>query len=161
MAAIFLDRSQRQTVYEEEWLPELDFILSGAETRPITRLLVGVAYAGDLLIRGSYRVAYRRLDRGQVPERAESAAPPTPENVSTFLADDAQRLWRTGSVQADLLKVTLSADDHVTRSELARWVVEAKQWTGTRLTISDDSNCRTNINRAVLPKWLMGDTEAG
>ncbi len=35
----------RTTAYNDEWLPELTYILRGAETRPITRLIAGIRYA--------------------------------------------------------------------------------------------------------------------
>ena len=41
LAARRLAPNQRDTVYREEWLPELTYILKGAEARPITRLITG------------------------------------------------------------------------------------------------------------------------
>ena len=49
LAAGRLDSGQRSTVYEDEWLPELTYILRGAEARPITRLITGTHYALGIL----------------------------------------------------------------------------------------------------------------
>jgi hypothetical protein len=61
LAASQLDPAQRETIYRDEWLPELTYALRGAESRPITRLIRGVAYAMGLLI-AARRIA-RRVDR--------------------------------------------------------------------------------------------------
>lgn len=50
LAAIQLDPTQRETIYQDEWRPELCYILRGAESRPITRLIRGTTYATGLLI---------------------------------------------------------------------------------------------------------------
>ena len=49
LAARQLTPSQRVTIYEEEWLPELAYILKGAEARPVTRLITGIWYALGIL----------------------------------------------------------------------------------------------------------------
>lgn len=61
LAARRLTPGQHVTVYEEEWLPELTYILKGAEARPITRLITGTRYALGILI-GAPRIA-RHLHR--------------------------------------------------------------------------------------------------
>jgi hypothetical protein len=38
-AARRLDPGQQITIYQDEWLPELTYILKGDEARPITRLI--------------------------------------------------------------------------------------------------------------------------
>jgi hypothetical protein len=48
-AAKRLDPALRVTVYEDEWLPELTYILKGDEARPITRLIHGTRYAVSIL----------------------------------------------------------------------------------------------------------------
>lgn len=58
LAAAELEPAQRETIYEEEWLPELCFALRGAESRPITRLIIGAWYAIGLLI-SARRVSHR------------------------------------------------------------------------------------------------------
>ena len=49
LAAAQLDQAQRETIYLEEWLPELIYVLRGAESRPITRLVRDVTFALGLL----------------------------------------------------------------------------------------------------------------
>jgi hypothetical protein len=51
LAARELDPGQRVTVYQDEWLAELTYILKGAEARPITRLITGTWYALGILAR--------------------------------------------------------------------------------------------------------------
>ena len=70
LAARWLDSEQRATVYEDEWMPELSYILRGDETRPVTRLYHGTRYAvGILMVSG--RLA-RQLRRAQAsPDRVE------------------------------------------------------------------------------------------
>ena len=55
LAAMRLPADLRQTIYKEEWLPELLCHLREAEGRPITRLIVGIKYAADM-IRGARSV---------------------------------------------------------------------------------------------------------
>lgn len=50
LAARRLSPGQRNTVYQDEWVPELDWILTGKETRPITRLITGARFATSLLV---------------------------------------------------------------------------------------------------------------
>lgn len=50
LAARWLDPDQRVTVYEDEWLPELTYILRGDEARPVTRLYHGTRYAVGILV---------------------------------------------------------------------------------------------------------------
>jgi hypothetical protein len=45
LAAARLPAGQRETVYQEEWLPELTCLLRGTESRPITRLCKGFRFA--------------------------------------------------------------------------------------------------------------------
>jgi hypothetical protein len=55
LVAIQLPASDREAIYDEEWLPELLFILRKAEGRPITRLILGTWYAVSM-IRSAGRV---------------------------------------------------------------------------------------------------------
>jgi hypothetical protein len=68
LAARRLDADQRLTVYEDEWMPELTFILKGDEARPITRLYHGVHFALGILA-ASRRVS-RTLDRPETKRTA-------------------------------------------------------------------------------------------
>ena len=62
LAAGRLTASQRTTIYHDEWLPELTYILKGDEARPITRLIIGTRYALGVLANAS-RIA-SHLHRG-------------------------------------------------------------------------------------------------
>lgn len=76
LAARRLTPSQRTTVYHDEWLPELTYILERAETRPITRLVVGTRYALGILISAS-RISHhlhRPLPQ-QIPGAAHKSRP--------------------------------------------------------------------------------------
>jgi hypothetical protein len=67
-AARFADLG-KTTIYEDEWLPELTYILRGAESRPITRLVIGTKYALGIL--ASANRIRRHLDL--IPVRAAPA----------------------------------------------------------------------------------------
>lgn len=56
LAAYWLPRSVRGDL-SAEWSAELDYILHEAEGLPITRLLRGVCYSTDLMLRGARSVA--------------------------------------------------------------------------------------------------------
>lgn len=71
LAATQLDAAQRETIYEDEWLPELTYALRGAEARPVTRLITGIRYATGILI-AARRVA-RRLNRTAQPEKTTAS----------------------------------------------------------------------------------------
>ena len=72
LAATQLDPDQRETIYHDEWLPELTYILRGAESRPITRLTRGTTYALGLLI--SARRVARHLTH--TPPAQPAPSPP-------------------------------------------------------------------------------------
>lgn len=72
LAARRLDPAQRFTVYEDEWLPELTYILKGDEARPMTRLYHGTRFALGILVRAN-RIT-RQLDRPISAGSSESRA---------------------------------------------------------------------------------------
>ena len=76
LAAGRLDPGQRSSVYDDEWLPELYYILRGDEARPITRLITGTHYALGILIT-THRIA-RHLHRSAVGEPAPAEATALP-----------------------------------------------------------------------------------
>jgi hypothetical protein len=61
LAARWLGPGQRAAIYDDEWMPELTYILKGDEARPVTRLYHGLRFALGILI-SARRIAYR-LDR--------------------------------------------------------------------------------------------------
>jgi hypothetical protein len=78
LAAARLSADQRQARYEDEWMPELLFILRKAEGRPITRLILSLRYSLGML-RSAGTVA-RNLPRVRGAEGKPSQAdiPPDP-----------------------------------------------------------------------------------
>jgi hypothetical protein len=49
LAARRLDSDERAAIYDDEWLPELTYILKGDESRPVTRLYHGIRFALGIL----------------------------------------------------------------------------------------------------------------
>jgi hypothetical protein len=93
LAARMLDPAKRAAIYEDEWLPELTYILKGDEARPVTRLFIGAWYALGILL-NTYRIA-RHLHRpapqqpGDVPASPFMSGGylrPIPAGLGTFLA---------------------------------------------------------------------------
>ncbi len=78
LAALLLKFDQRKTIYEDEWVPELYHILRKADTRPISRLFIGIYFALGLLV--SIRGISRQINRG--PE-IEANSPVAPTENST------------------------------------------------------------------------------
>ena len=48
LAALRLDPADREATYREVWRPDLDYYLCGDESRPITRLIRGMAFSVSL-----------------------------------------------------------------------------------------------------------------
>lgn len=65
LAARRLGPDQRAVVYEDEWMPELTYILKGDEARPITRLYHGTRFALGIF------ASARRIER-DLPNPQES-----------------------------------------------------------------------------------------
>jgi hypothetical protein len=66
LAARRLDPAQRVTVYEDEWLPELTYILKGDEARPVTRLYHGIRYALGIMTAARQVTQRLRREHGSV-----------------------------------------------------------------------------------------------
>jgi hypothetical protein len=79
LAARRLTPSIRRGTYEDVWLPDLVGALKGADARPITRLLVGIRFAGGLFF------AAHRINR----EAMEAAAWLPNYSLDVFLANFA------------------------------------------------------------------------
>jgi Domain of unknown function (DUF5753)/Helix-turn-helix domain len=80
LAARRLDALERAAIYDDEWLPELTYILQGDEARPVTRLYHGTRFAFGILI------AARRIARDL--HRAASLVDEQPRALQTFEAGD-------------------------------------------------------------------------
>jgi len=94
LAARRLTPDQRTSIYDDEWLPELTYILKEAEARPVTRLITGTGYALGILVTAR-RIAYDLNREPLTPHNTLAAQqssslekPPIPEpprNFPTFL----------------------------------------------------------------------------
>lgn len=83
LAARCLRPGQREAIYQDEWLPELAYILQEAETRPITRLVRGLCFSLGLLISAT-RVA-RHLNRTPSRHAASTSDATSSEPTSPFI----------------------------------------------------------------------------
>jgi hypothetical protein len=107
LAATQLDPIQRETIYHDEWLPELCYALRGAESRPITRLVLGTTYATGLLI-SARRVAH-------INNRATRTAP------GVVLSDD-DRTPRQGVTNSPVMhKDIIKRIPTVTGQSIDEW----------------------------------------
>jgi hypothetical protein len=99
LAARRLTPSQRTTIYQDEWLPELTHILRGAEARPITRLITGAIYALGILSTADQ--ISRRLDRSSTEQAM------IPGNSSThpvWVRPHNIRVYVEGGSEGDFVK---------------------------------------------------------
>jgi hypothetical protein len=71
LAAWRLDQAQRVIMYDDEWMPELTFILKGDEARPITRLYDGTRFALGILC-SAHRIA-SQVDRAAIDQATRDA----------------------------------------------------------------------------------------
>ena len=121
LAARRLNPDQRAAVYEDEWLPELTYILKGDEARPITRLYHGIRFAFGILV--AVRSITRQLGRPSpqsAPAVISSAhVPPKSTTIENFFETFYPRLIRFLAVQCnDSFLVEYVADDAI----MAAWV---------------------------------------
>ncbi len=94
LAAGRLHPGQRSSVYHDEWLPELHYILRGAEARPITRLITGTHYALGILIT-THRIApHLHRSAADDPAPAEATAlPPARAEIAWPFRDAPSPFW--------------------------------------------------------------------
>jgi hypothetical protein len=104
-----LNSGQRIAFYEDEWLPELTYILKGAEARPITCLITGSRYALGILISASRIGRYLRRTHPVICGTAESGKEQTG-------ASQHERGNRNGSGSVTRIRNALIRAD-------ARWAV--------------------------------------
>lgn len=104
LAARKLSPSQRTAFFEDEWIPELTHILVGAESRPITRLIVGIRYALGILV--SARRITRDLHRPASAYAHRTAQYPLPAESSLLVAggDAAEARPRLDKVMSQIEK---------------------------------------------------------
>jgi hypothetical protein len=101
LAAGRLDAADKTTIYEAEWLPELTYILRGAEARPITRLIIGIKFSAGLLITAN-RVA-RHLHRAS----ASTTQPQPAQADITFPASRQHVISRRHIIRIQVLEARL------------------------------------------------------
>jgi hypothetical protein len=96
LAARRLSPAQRTSIYYDEWVPELTYILKGAGARPITRLITGTRYALGILVNAP-RIArhlHRELEKAPSDSRRPLAEGSTSEGLAWQLTQAEQpQLW--------------------------------------------------------------------
>lgn len=137
LAATQLDPAQRETTYHDEWLPELCYALRGAESRPITRLARGTAYAASLLRSarrvGQIKAAQSRpsqatTEPGSPPHLDVRPERPTPSGLSRNPETHRKLIARIPSVTGRDLVEWFRALDHCPPfsrcEERAHWLAD-------------------------------------
>jgi Sigma-70 region 2 len=104
LAAAQLDPELRERMYQDEWLPELIYVLRGAESRPITRLIQGSTFALGLLI-SARRIAHQLAETGEAGSLLDAAAGGDQKAWNALVDRYAPAVWRT------LRLFGLSSDD--------------------------------------------------
>jgi hypothetical protein len=87
LAARRLTAEERSTFYEDEWLPELTYILKGAETRPITRLITGTRYALGILTTTGHITRQARRTSSSQPLPSKASWEIFEDTVASLMAD--------------------------------------------------------------------------
>jgi transcriptional regulator with XRE-family HTH domain len=106
LAASRLDASHRAAIYDDEWLPELTYILQGDEARPVSRVYHGTRYALGILT--AARQIARDLHRS-VP-LAESQLRPFQTAVRAEQPEfDDRRDLEEPAAEATVLRMLLGA----------------------------------------------------
>lgn len=95
LAATQLDPTQRETIYRDEWHPELCYMLRGTESRPITRLIRGTTFAAGLLI------AARRVAR--ISDRAPRMSTSTTTGTAPRTATGSRGLIHSPEMHKNLV----------------------------------------------------------
>ena len=106
LAATQLNETQYDSIYKEEWLPELEFILKEAEGLPITRCITGTKYSLGLLI--SARRIARQLNRELGSSPAEQLF--TAEGSQSSLLSPGSRAITEPSVDAIVVPTIRTAE---------------------------------------------------
>ena len=82
LAACRLSPAQRTTIYQDEWVPELTYILKGAEARPITRLFTGTRYALGILVSAPRIVRHLQRELETAPSNSLRPSVESPSSSS-------------------------------------------------------------------------------
>jgi DNA-binding CsgD family transcriptional regulator len=122
MASRRLPPELRTATYEEEWLPELHFVLRGDQALPITRLIKGTRFAFGLLF--TARVIGRDLQGTRGPEETiikPVALEMEAAGIRIIDMDDIQLLTEIASgVTADVAARRLQTSPAALRRHLRR-----------------------------------------
>ena len=132
-----LTPDQRTTIYHEEWVPELTYILKGAEARPISRLIIGTWFALGIFAKAP-RIA-RHLHR-ELEKTPSDSIRPLAENHSsprlawrpaqaeeTRLLEGTGRLYRRRDLTAMGYRESLDFEWHGVRPSAGRhWAYSKK-----------------------------------
>ena len=115
LAATRLDPASKITMYEDEWLPELTCILSGAEARPISRVILGMKYSAGFLIKAR-RIASQPSPAGVVV----SGASPSPAGRSPLEILDSMwvKVLAERADEISMRQAVIVAEIHKMRNEL-------------------------------------------
>lgn len=111
-AALLPKPGQRESIYQQEWLPELIYEMGRAESRPITRLFLGTKFATGLLLKA--RSIGRNIDEVRQVEatNAQVEATNAASEIKAALRSSGKLpVLQVYQTQADM---RLSADDIIT-----------------------------------------------
>jgi transcriptional regulator with XRE-family HTH domain len=106
LAASRLDAPHRAAIYDDEWLPELTYILQGDEARPVSRVYHGTRYALGILI-AARRIA-RDLHRSAPLAESQPRPFQTAVRAEQPESDDRQDL-KEPAAEATVLRMLLGA----------------------------------------------------
>jgi hypothetical protein len=122
LAAARLTSELREAAYQDEWLPELLYVLRGAESRPITRLIRGTSFALGFVF------SARRIGRYRAP--AAQIATARPQQQPAELAQNADELGRPLRF-TDLSNELPTSRSHlkITLEPATRWEIPPEQRT--------------------------------
>ena len=113
LAARRLKPSQRITVYQDEWLPELTYILKGAEARPITRLITGTRFALGILAGASRIARHLRYQPTKAGEPSPAGITEGQNMNAAAVNTEGQNMYAVAAndEQAWLQRIWLNAED--------------------------------------------------
>ena len=125
LAAARLDPELRESIYEGEWVPELQHVLHGAESRPITRLIIGTKFASGLLLTAPRIARYRAITTATAAITA-TAATDREWSISVNAAlDDGTRMVVAVPVSVSDAMIQRSLASADARSQLVQRLTEA------------------------------------
>jgi hypothetical protein len=131
LAAAQLPSVQRTMIYDDEWLPELCYVLRGAEARPITRLIIGTKFAVGLLI--AARGIARTINRASLAPSALVVGVRT-ETTRVTLSFRGREMDVTEEVRARAAELSMSVEKLL---EQPHWLNRLSDTVTAQLPIGD------------------------